>query len=885
MKRSFLAVAALLAGLTSVTAKDYTTSGRLDYTSQASDLAAVLGEVPEGPYVWTHTGDVNMYAGGLLQSLDDLLTLNPARLTLKDATVNVNSGNVTVAASGTVNGAEVGGSGELTLDHTEMNVRGRLNVNGGNNLGGNKAQHPTVGRLVLANGSRLYVKDILSISANVSKGDEWYAQVTNEIVLASGSVLLPSSDIERYDGPSGKIVFDGGRIEKPWDAATPFFGAFGYGHDGKSALLVTSTPGNDVVLSNNHTNNLFYGQNTGYLMSKGGIRKSGRGVLLFNGPSGNNFNADRLAFNGFAIDEGTVHLYNNFTFRDQDERGIVSLAEGATLDLNNNDATIRSLAGNGTIYASEGAKLTLAAEEDFASKVKIGPGITALAKRGNASAQVSALGFSPAQTSVECGTLAVVDPNVVSAGYTHYRFHVTAVNDTGNAKQIMELREIRLFGGEADVTYAKALTYDAETKQTDGTGVFGNNEKPEKAVDTDLNSKWCDLRYADQDCWWVEFIYDHPVQVTAYNWAKTDNLYRSPRSWQLEGSNDGESWTVLDERTMDTRYLTNNQWVSAEPFAVAAQAAAQTERFGAVTVAKDATLDLSGFSADVEFASLAGEGAVKLGTGRFIVNTDADISISLSRFAEPLKSLVKKGTGTLTLKGTVDPRLKVDLQGGEVNCAKEAFDGKFFRLTIKAIRNPDETTNRDGAKVMNLGKFHLYDADGNVVNRNLSWFGYTGSYASSDSWQNPSDGTPAKDLTPGTFSQAGQYKYSIWNGAHEAIKWIFADATDQNKWTTVEHVFKIDDASTWYTLNMRLSNEAKPVVGYNLRSIGDENREVAAWMLEGSADGVRWTTLDEKAIGTDAPKTAHTWYNGGTPYRLEFPVRPLPKPGFVLIVR
>ena len=85
-------------------------------------------------------------------------------------------------------------------------------------------------------------------------------------------------------------------------------------------------------------------------------------------------------------------------------------------------------------------------------------------------------------------------------------------------------------------------------------------------------SKWCDLRHVDQDCWWIEFVYDAPVQVTAYNWAKTDNQYRSPRAWVLEGSDDGETWTLLDSREMDTRALANDEWVSQEPFAVAVAA-------------------------------------------------------------------------------------------------------------------------------------------------------------------------------------------------------------------------------------------------------------------------------------------------------------------------
>lgn len=850
---------------------DYATSGTLDYTSQTVDLAALLGETPEGPFVWNHTGSVNLYAGGLITSLADVAALAPARLELKDATVDI-SGNLNVASAGIVNDVETGGSGELVLDNVSMKVHGHLNVSCGNALG-NKATSLILGSLTLKNGTTVKVGNQLQLSATISKSGTWNPLATNVLTLSSGSILTVTKEVARWDSPSGKVVFDGGKLAKPYGSATAFFNAGGYGYNDngdnpRSSFVITSTAGSDIVLETHQVNALFQGQYDGYLMTEGAIRKTGRGRLQFNGPSGNNGYVERLSFNGMKIDEGELTLFNSFTFRDtvrfpNARRGLVDIAAGARLDLNNNDSVIESLAGSGTIYASNGAALTISNETAVASRVKVGAGITTFAKKGSADAQLALLGANCGATHVEGGTLALVDPQYDVPAFTRYRFRVTKVNSDLQT-QIMEFREIKLFEGDADITYAASFNYDETTVQTGGTGIFGHNEEPWKIWDMDLTSKWCDLRYADQNCWWVEFIYQTPVQVTSYNWAKTNNADRSPSGWVLEGSDDGVNWTVVDEREMDTRSLPVNAWVVVEPFAVSATSGRRVESLGALTVAGGATLDLSGLSADVAVTSLTGGGEVVFDGELRVDVPEGETNTVLAAMLADLDALVKTGAGTLKIAG--EPSFAVDVRGGSVAFVAADFSGKFYRFTLRGLRGgPTETVGE-------LGKLHLFAANGAAVNTGLTWYGYPDSM-SSDKKTNTRDGTPAKDLPAGTFSQAGNYVYSIWEGDYQDPSRIFRDASDNNKWCTTEHAFDENEDSTWYTLNFRLADDAAPVVSYNLRTANSTatTRQFASWKLEGSVNGEDWILLDERSLGSGTPGTGSTWYNGGTPYDLSWP--------------
>ncbi len=72
------------------------------------------------------------------------------------------------------------------------------------------------------------------------------------------------------------------------------------------------------------------------------------------------------------------------------------------------------------------------------------------------------------------------------------------------------------------------------------------SETKERGVDGSASSKW--LTFASSG--WLQVRLAHPAVVVRYALtAANDAPERDPRDWQLQGSNDGTSWTTLDTRT------------------------------------------------------------------------------------------------------------------------------------------------------------------------------------------------------------------------------------------------------------------------------------------------------------------------------------------------
>jgi hypothetical protein len=72
------------------------------------------------------------------------------------------------------------------------------------------------------------------------------------------------------------------------------------------------------------------------------------------------------------------------------------------------------------------------------------------------------------------------------------------------------------------------------------------NETKEKAFDGSPSTKWL----AFQSAGWLRAQLSEPVAVVDYALTSAnDSPERDPRDWQLQGSQDGESWTTLDTQT------------------------------------------------------------------------------------------------------------------------------------------------------------------------------------------------------------------------------------------------------------------------------------------------------------------------------------------------
>ncbi|MEV0620177.1 GH92 family glycosyl hydrolase [Nonomuraea sp. NPDC050404] len=74
-------------------------------------------------------------------------------------------------------------------------------------------------------------------------------------------------------------------------------------------------------------------------------------------------------------------------------------------------------------------------------------------------------------------------------------------------------------------------------------------EVKENLADTDASTKW--LVFAATG--WASYQLSEPVAVVHYALTSADNPpERDPRDWELQGSQDGQSWTTLDTRTGET---------------------------------------------------------------------------------------------------------------------------------------------------------------------------------------------------------------------------------------------------------------------------------------------------------------------------------------------
>lgn len=72
-----------------------------------------------------------------------------------------------------------------------------------------------------------------------------------------------------------------------------------------------------------------------------------------------------------------------------------------------------------------------------------------------------------------------------------------------------------------------------------------------KLIDNDTRTKFLQFNFSEYI--WFELEYFEPVILGAYTFTSgNDAPERDPRNWRLEGSMDGETWTLLDERTNET---------------------------------------------------------------------------------------------------------------------------------------------------------------------------------------------------------------------------------------------------------------------------------------------------------------------------------------------
>ncbi|MBO7688360.1 MAG: hypothetical protein J6V72_18395 [Kiritimatiellae bacterium] len=282
-----------------------------------------------------------------------------------------------------------------------------------------------------------------------------------------------------------------------------------------------------------------------------------------------------------------------------------------------------------------------------------------------------------------------------------------------------------------------------------------------------------------------------------------------------------------------------------------------------VTISRGATLDVRG-------RTFACRNLVKAGT----LLTDDDttmlfISDGDANFGGfPLQgTLVKGGTGTMSIYGDGDTNCNVVVEGGTLLVRPLAYGGKYFKVNV--FKTSESVT--DGtAWHKYIGEFSLYDAAGNRVNAHAYTYNErprVGQYNGVGGVANAS-GLAEWEVALAT---SGFTNYDEGHGPDKALDGDPATYHDNMSWWGAE------------AFMFRMPASVADVVGYTFTTYAGgtkgQSRPVQ-WKIYGSEDGVNWTTLADNSIDWSdetareallaaTPGTASTEYNNGVPYTFD----------------
>ena len=197
--------------------------------------------------------------------------------------------------------------------------------------------------------------------------------------------------------------------------------------------------------------------------------------------------------------------------------------------------------------------------------------------------------------------------------------------------------------------------------------------------------------------------------------------------------------------------------------------------------------------------------------------------------------IVKTGVGEAMFQGTFAGDVGLRIEAGRLTVVPELSRCKWYRFSIKA---------QEGGTDMQISELALFDAVGNRVNLGLT-------LGASATALNPGEMFPSHSTHPTNVPK------NLFDG-DMGTKWIVQNNTPSPS-----------NPATWEVMTMRLVDDAAPVASYNIATGGDSAnytlRNPKMWMLERSADGVNWVTMDERSL-SQGPHANKAWYNGGSPY-------------------
>jgi F5/8 type C domain len=120
----------------------------------------------------------------------------------------------------------------------------------------------------------------------------------------------------------------------------------------------------------------------------------------------------------------------------------------------------------------------------------------------------------------------------------------------------------KLCGGGGQDNVCGALTDPAMGGIATASSVMSIGENGSKAFDLSANTKW--FAGDGNATGWLAYQFVGTTSHVVHSYSVTsanDMPQRDPSAWQLQGSNDGGNWTIVDQRTAQvfaTRHQTNS---------------------------------------------------------------------------------------------------------------------------------------------------------------------------------------------------------------------------------------------------------------------------------------------------------------------------------------
>lgn len=599
------------------------------------------------------------------------------------------SGGSTFKTTGELRVGHNGGDGALVVSNG-VTVNASPHIRLGSNASGMRTT--TKGRLVIENAT-VTTPGCVYISSNGLTDGSDRETLLNELVLGPGATLNVGERLQRNDDPRSRIVFNGGIVNASSSQNQFFYTAQ------NGVLEIVANGGNDIRV-NMGAHSLGMIDSHTHVSGTGGLDLAGTG-------SSSKFTLGSKTATDFELSySGATKLTDcTMCLNVPLPAGSTVSGTGATLLLSdvtttNNIVGDVSIKGVGSlVVGADGADFAFSNRIEGVTLVKAGAGTMTLDKPFD-------------------GNLVVKGGTVVvrGAAYKSYRFKVEAMK--GPKQNCMQFSELKFLNGGIDVTRPyKNVEYS--TIVADGKSTFSSSENPEKVFDGNVSTKWCDGRgdytrpASDKEQLWVRINYDSPKAITGYSWY-TANDYdsRDPAAWRLQGSNDGGvTWTDIDVRTGFSATGTRKALAFQSDLPGPCGVFSPTSR---IVVEPGATLRISGGAVPASAIENNG-GTVELADGATLSTVGGVLDGGMSGDG----SLAIYG-GNVTLSGAQTYTGDTHVLGGTLNVGAasnplpRAFDGKYFRLTVKRSNGglTDSSSYNATDYTMQASEFQLYSAAG-----------------------------------------------------------------------------------------------------------------------------------------------------------------------------